>query len=135
MPGEVPDAGGHRCHEAGVVARWGREAWDSGDRWWRCLSGEDQRASRREQADIARGSGAATAAGRAPHDDEVQALAARQVAWLGRTGPATAGRVTALGALYVEDPRFAEHYDRHGAGAAVLVRDALAAHAARHLDG
>ncbi len=45
-------------------------------------------------------------------------------------GPAShADAFAGLGEMYVSDPRFAKHYDRHGPGTAEFVRDAMLAFA------
>src|SRR5512135_2113667 len=68
--------------------------------------------------------------------DEVQALVRRhyewvQAGWQGRRP--TAEQFAGLGQMYVDDPRFARTYDRHGEGTAAFVRDAMAVFADRSL--
>lgn len=126
---EVLDGFDHTAHEAEVTDRWGADAYARGDRWWRSLSTSERQAFQQEQGDIARAFASAAAAGRLPASEDVQALAERQVAWLRRTSDVTAELLLALGQMYVDDPRFRDAYDRHGAGTAVLVRDALEVHA------
>src|SRR5512135_2450216 len=80
--------------------------------------------------------GQAHAVGRRPDSDEVQALVRRhyewvQAGWQGRRP--TAEQFAGLGQMYVDDPRFARTYDRHGEGTAAFVRDAMAVFADRSL--
>lgn len=77
--------------------------------------------------------GQAKQAGLAPDSDEVQAIAGRQVEWLSLTTTPTMDYVIGLGEMYVADPRFTANYDRHGAGTAVLVRDAMTVYAEHNL--
>ncbi|MGD9526792.1 MerR family transcriptional regulator [Pseudonocardia sp.] len=136
MAEEMFDGFDHTRYRDEVVQRWGRDAWESGDRWWRSMSEADQAAFQREQAEIAAEYGAAHAAGMPVDGDEVQEITRRHHAWVsagwqGRCPSAEA--FTGLGAMYVDDPRFAAHYDRHGEGTAAYVRDAMAAYAQRNL--
>ncbi|MFF0751012.1 MerR family transcriptional regulator [Streptomyces sp. NPDC004267] len=136
MAEEVFDGFDHTRYEAEVTERWGRDAYVRGDRWWRSLGDAEKKAFQDEQAGIARDFGAAAARGLAPDSDEVQAIARRQYDWLSAapTGPArTKEYVIGLGRMYVDDPRFTKNYDKHGAGTAVLVRDALTVFAERNL--
>lgn len=129
MAEEVLGAFDHTRYEEEVTERWGKEAYDRGDRWWRSLSEEEQRSYRQRHEDIARDWGAAHAAGEAADGERAQAIARRHVEWLSATTAVTRGYVIGLGQMYVDDPRFGENYDRHGAGTAVFVRDALKAYA------
>lgn len=133
MADEVFDGFDHTVHEKEVTERWGREAYEKGDRWWRSLSAERQKAFMDEQAGIARDFARALQQGLAADSDEVQALARRQVAWLSSTTTPTKEYVIGLGRMYVDDPRFTAHYDKHGEGTAVLVRDAMEIYAERNL--
>jgi DNA-binding transcriptional MerR regulator len=133
MADEVFDGFDHTRYEQEVTERWGRDAWENGDRWWRSLSDDQRTAFQQQQRDIARDFGGALAAGRAADSAEVQDIARRQVEWLSIMQEVTRGYVIGLGEMYVNDPRFAANYDRNGAGTAVLVRDALKVYAERHL--
>jgi DNA-binding transcriptional MerR regulator len=133
MAAEVFDGFDHTRYEDEVTQRWGRDAYEKGDRWWRSLSDADKAAFQQQQVDIAAAFGAARAAGRAADSDDVQDLARRQVEWLSITQKPTRGYVLGLAEMYVADPRFTANYDRHGTGTAVLVRDALTVYAHRHL--
>ncbi|MFF5502521.1 MerR family transcriptional regulator [Streptomyces roseolus] len=133
MAEEVFDGFDHTRYEAEVTERWGRDAYERGDRWWRSLSDAEKKEFMETQAAIARDFGAAAAAGLAADSDEVQALARRQYLWLSGTTTPTKEYLIGLGRMYVDDPRFAKNYDRHGEGTAVLVRDALTVWAERNL--
>ncbi|MFC9391263.1 MerR family transcriptional regulator [Streptomyces venezuelae] len=133
MADEVFDGFDHTVHEKEVTERWGREAYEKGDRWWRSLSAERKKAFMDEQAGIARDFARALQQGLAADSDDVQALARRQVAWLSSTTTPTKEYVIGLGRMYVDDPRFTAHYDKHGEGTAVLVRDAMEIYAERNL--
>ncbi|MEU8883966.1 MerR family transcriptional regulator [Streptomyces hydrogenans] len=133
MAEEVFDGFDHTTYEAEVTERWGREAYERGDRWWRSLGEAERKEFMETQAGIARDFGAAAAAGLAADSDEVQALARRQYDWLSVTTSPTKEYLIGLGQMYVDDPRFTKNYDRHGEGTAVLVRDALTVWAERNL--
>lgn len=133
MADEVFDGFDHTRYEQEVTERWGRDAWERGDRWWRSLSQEQKQAFQQQQKDIARDFGAALAAGRSADSAEVQDIARRQVEWLSITQEVTSGYLIGLGEMYVNDPRFTANYDRNGPGTAVLVRDALKVYAERNL--
>ncbi|GAA3069283.1 TipAS antibiotic-recognition domain-containing protein [Streptomyces roseofulvus] len=133
MAEEVFDGFDHTRYEAEVTERWGRDAYEKGDRWWRSLSEAEKKEFMETQAGIARDFGAAAAAGLAPDSDEVQALARRQYDWLSGTTRPTKEYLIGLGQMYVDDPRFTRNYDRHGEGTAILVRDALKVWAERNL--
>ncbi|WP_030760215.1 MerR family transcriptional regulator [Streptomyces griseus] len=133
MAEEVFDGFDHTRYEAEVTERWGRDAYEKGDRWWRSLGEAEKKEFLETQTGIARDFGAAAAAGLAPDSDEVQELARRQHAWLSVTTTPTKEYLIGLGQMYVDDPRFARNYDRHGEGTAVLVRDALTVWAERNL--
>lgn len=136
MAEEMFDGFDHTRHRDEVVQRWGREAWGSGDRWWRSLGAADRLAFQREHEEIAAAYGAAHAAGTPADADAVQEIVRRHHEWvaLGWQGRRpTAEAFTGLGAMYVDDPRFAVGYDRYGDGTAAYVRDAMAVYAQRSL--
>ncbi|MBD0709196.1 MULTISPECIES: MerR family transcriptional regulator [unclassified Streptomyces] len=133
MADEVFDGFDHTAYEQEVAERWGRDAYATGDRWWRGLDAGQRKAFLDEQTGIARDFARARKEGLAADADEVQEIARRQVVWLSATTTPTREYVTGLGRLYVDDPRFAAHYDKHGEGTAVLVRDALEIYAERNL--
>ncbi|MDV2977926.1 UNVERIFIED_CONTAM: MerR family transcriptional regulator [Actinomycetes bacterium ARC8] len=113
-----------------VTERWGADAYEASDRWWRSQTTQQQRAFMEEagklnQAWIEAGEKSASA-----DSFEAQELAARHVQWLQSTKgtPLDSGDpaqrkayLCNLGEMYVADPRFAKNYG----GYAELVRDAL----------
>ncbi|MER5885991.1 TipAS antibiotic-recognition domain-containing protein [Streptomyces sp. NPDC001941] len=133
MAEEVFDGFDHTRYEEEVTERWGRDAYEKGDRWWRSLSDAERKAFMDEQKGIAADFGRARAEGLDAGSDTVQDVARRHVAWLGRTVEPGKEYVIGLGQMYVDDPRFTANYDRHGEGTAVLVRDALRIYAERHM--
>ncbi|MGW8356201.1 MerR family transcriptional regulator [Streptomyces wedmorensis] len=133
MADEVFDGFDHTVHEKEVAERWGREAYEKGDRWWRSLDAGQKKAFMDEQAGIARDFGQAARDGLAAGSDEVQDIARRQVAWLSTTTTPSKEYVIGLGRMYVDDPRFTANYDKHGEGTAILVRDAMEIYAERNL--
>ncbi|MFD8641623.1 MerR family transcriptional regulator [Streptomyces zaomyceticus] len=133
MAEEVFDGFDHTRYEEEVTERWGRDAYEKGDRWWRSLDAAGKKAFMDEQDGIARAFAQALGDGLAADSDEVQAIAGRQVAWLSATTTPSREYVIGLGRMYVDDPRFTENYDKHGEGTAVLVRDAMEIYAERNL--
>lgn len=136
MAEEVFDGFDHRQYRDEVVERWGKDAWDSGDRWWRSMSDADKRAFQQEQLDIARGFGEAHRDGRAVDSDEVQVLTRRHYDWITAGWQGTrpgAEQFVGLGEMYVADPRFTANYDVHGEGTAAYIRDAMKVYADRNL--
>ncbi|MFC6019426.1 MerR family transcriptional regulator [Plantactinospora solaniradicis] len=136
MVEEVFEGFDHTRYEPEVTSRWGRDAYQRGDRWWRSLGDAEKRAFQQRQLDIAADFGRASAAGLAVDGDEVQAITQRQYEWLTETGnPVSKEYFVGLAEMYVEDPRFAANYDRHGRGFAEFVRDAMKVYASRRLGG
>ncbi|MGW8950691.1 MerR family transcriptional regulator [Streptomyces sp. NPDC055709] len=133
MAEEVFDGFDHTRYEEEVTQRWGREAYEKGDRWWRSLSAQEKKAFQDRQLAIARDFGQALKDGLTPDSDEVQAIAQRHCEWLSVTAAPTRSYVIGLGEMYVADPRFTANYDRHGDGTAVFVRDAITIYAERNL--
>ncbi|MEU1228041.1 MerR family transcriptional regulator [Streptomyces sp. NPDC005828] len=133
MADEVFDGFDHTRYEEEVTERWGRDAYEKGDRWWRSLTDAQKKAFMDEQAGIAREFGRAAREGLAADSDEVQAIAWRQVAWLSTTTTPSREYLIGLGQMYVDDPRFTANYDKHGEGTAILVRDAMKVYAERNL--
>ncbi|MFF9849021.1 MerR family transcriptional regulator [Streptomyces litmocidini] len=133
MADEVFDGFDHMRYEEEVTERWGRDAYEKADRWWRSLTGAQKKTFMDQQAGIAREFGKAARDGLAADSDEVQAIAWRQVAWLSTTVTPSKEYLIGLGQMYVDDPRFTANYDRHGEGTAILVRDAMKVYAERNL--
>ncbi len=133
MAEEVLDGFDHTRYEQEVTERWGREAYEKGDRWWRSLSEQEQKEFQDRHETIARDWGRAKEAGLAPDSDEAQDIARRHCAWLSVTVEVTKSYVIGVSAMYVDDERFTAAYDKYRKGTAVLVRDAMKVYAERHL--
>ncbi|RJQ82258.1 MerR family transcriptional regulator [Pseudonocardiaceae bacterium YIM PH 21723] len=133
MAQEVFDGFNHTRYKAEVAERWGRDAYERGDRQWHSMSKEERQRFQQDQLDIAADFGAAHRAGLAPDSEQVQAIVARHVRWLGVMAETGKSYIIGLGQLYVDDPRFTQNYDVHGPGTALLVRDAMKVYAERHL--
>ncbi|MEU8447716.1 MerR family transcriptional regulator [Streptomyces globisporus] len=133
MAAEVFDGFDHTAHEQEVTERWGRDAYEEGDRWWRSLGDGEKKAFQDEHEAIARDWGRAREAGLAPDGPEAQELARRHCAWLSSAKEPSRSYVIGLGEMYVADPRFGKNYDRYGDGAAAFVRDALTVYAQHRL--
>ncbi|AVZ73902.1 MerR family transcriptional regulator [Streptomyces lunaelactis] len=133
MAEEVLDGFDHTQYEREVTERWGREAYEKGDRWWRSLSARQKREFQEQQVAIAQDFAQALKDGKAAGSDEVQAITRRQYEWLSITVTPTRSYFTGLGEMYVADPRFTVNYDRHGEGTAAFVRDAMKVYGERHL--
>lgn len=136
MASEALDGFDHTQYKDEVIERWGKDAYESGDRWWRSLSDAEKKAFQQEQVDIAKGYGEALTAGKSADSDEVQALTARHHAWVtnGWQGrKPNAEYFVGLGEMYVADPRFGQNYDQHAEGGAAFVRDAIRVYAERNL--
>jgi len=133
MAEEVLDGFDNSQYEEEVVERWGRDAWDNGNRWWDSLGKQGQRAHQAEHEQIAEALAAAGAVGTDPASDDVQALVARHHAWVSAACPPTREMYLGWADMYVDDPRFAANYDKYAEGAAVFVRDAMKVYAERNL--
>lgn len=126
----------HTRYQDEVIERWGRDAYESGDAWWRSLTDADKQAFQQRHLDIAIDVAAAMLAGKDPGSDEVQAITQRQYEWMtiGWQGNRpNAEAFGGLGHMYADDPRFTATYDAHGAGTAAYVRDAMEIYAERRL--
>ena len=129
MAEEVFDGFDHTQYEEEVTRRWGADAYQRGDQWWRSLSASERKAHQQEQRDIAAAFGAALASGLAAGSDEVQAITRRLHEWLRpAVSSVSAGYFAGLGQLYVDDSR----YGLEGA-TAEFVRDAMKIYAERNL--
>ncbi|NJQ03537.1 MerR family transcriptional regulator [Streptomyces zingiberis] len=134
MAEEIFDGFDHTRYEEEVVERWGRDAYDSADRWWRSLGEEERKTLQRREADIAGDYGRAAGSGVSPSGEEAQEITRRHYTWLSEAGtPPSKEYFTGLAEMYVADPRFTVHYDRYGEGTAEFVRDAMKVYAERHL--
>jgi DNA-binding transcriptional MerR regulator len=136
MAEEVFDGFDHTKYEKEVTERWGAEAYRKGDTWWRSLSAEEKKAHQQEQLDIGAAFGSARAAGLAADSDDVQVITRRLHAWLEpAVSSVSAGYFAGLGQLYVDDPRYGAYDEKHGAGTAEFIRDAMKIYAERNLGG
>ena len=133
MAEEILDGFDHTQYEQEVTERWGRDAYQRGDQWWRSLSDAEKAAFQQRQLDIAKDFAKAHLAGKPADSDEVQQIARRQIDWLSITMEPTKGYVIGLGEMYVADPRFTANYDRHADGTAAFIRDAMKIYAERNL--
>lgn len=129
----------HTKYKEEVEARWGAEAYASGDKWWRGLGADGQARFNTLVAELNADWIAAAERGEMPDSAAAQDLARRHIEWLtavphtpaSMPGGDLAGYVTGLGEMYVADERFAANYG--GVEGATLVRDALAIYADREL--
>ena len=119
-------------YEQEVTERWGADAWQRGQRWWKGMSDADKRGFQREHLDIAAGYAAAREAGEPVGSERVQALAERHYRWIGagwQSAEPDLEMFASMGDMYVADPRFAASYG--GAEGAAYVRDAMRVFAER----
>lgn len=133
MAEEMFDGFDHTRYKDEVISRWGQDAYESGDRWWRSLTDDEKQGFQQQQLDIAADFGRAHLAGKPVASDDVQAIVQRLYEWLTITSTVGKDHFLGLGEMYVNDPRFAANYDTHGAGTAVFVREAMKVYADRHL--
>ncbi|WP_058853049.1 MerR family transcriptional regulator [Nocardia jinanensis] len=134
---EVFEEFDHTQYKDEVTERWGKDAYESADRWWRSLSAMEKQAFQQTQLDIAAAFGRARKAGLAPDSPEVQEVTARHYVWM--TGSWQGRRpgaqeFTNLGEMYVADQRFGANYDVHAEGTAELIRDAMRIYAENNLE-
>ncbi|MGW5068008.1 MerR family transcriptional regulator [Streptomyces cyaneofuscatus] len=134
MAEEVFDGFDHTAHEREVTERWGRAAYEEGDRWWRALGEAEKKAFQDQHEAIARDWGSAREAGAEAGGERAQEIARRHCAWLSSSSKEPSrSYVIGLGEMYVADARFGKNYDRYGDGTAAFVRDALTIYAERRL--
>ncbi|SEE72688.1 MerR family transcriptional regulator [Ruania alba] len=136
MASEMFDGFDHTQYKDEVTERWGREAWQQGDAWWRSLSAEEKARFQAEQQQIAADFIAAHEAGLDPTGEQVRAIAERHHRWLSHPMMSvTKGYYLGLADMYVVDPRFGKNYERDGGAAAgdrsgaEYVREAMRAYA------
>ncbi|MFD6884790.1 MerR family transcriptional regulator [Rhodococcus sp. NPDC060084] len=132
MADEVFDGFDHTQYRDEVIDRWGKDAYDNSDRWWRGM-GEGERGDWKSRAaQLSADWTAAAEAGVDPAGPEARELARRHVEWLSSI-PGTPGYgtpegisreyVLGLADMYVADERFAANYG--GPAGAAFVRDTL----------
>ena len=120
----------HTQYKDEVVDRWGAQAYEDSDRWWRGLGDADKQAFTDEAAAIGAAWRQARQEGLPVDDPQVQEIAARHVRWIQRGWAGkkpSADAVTGLAQMYVADERFAKNYG--GVEGASYVRDALTQYA------
>jgi MerR family transcriptional regulator, thiopeptide resistance regulator len=136
MAEEVLDGFDHTKYEDEVTERWGRDAFERSDRWWRSLSAEQKAAFKQQGLDVAADFVRAKDADE-PEDGVVaQAVARRQVEWLGLSNEVSREYLIGLGEMYVADPRFGRNYAPAGVDPtpyATYVRNVLKFYAEKNL--
>lgn len=139
MAEKMFDGFDHAQHRHEVEERWGKDAYATGDAWWRGMDDAGKTAWTERSRQLGSDWIAVAGSGAAADGAEAQELARRQVEWLaGIPGtPASSpagdikGYVTGLGEMYVADPRFSANYG--GPAGAAFVRDAVLIYAENHL--
>lgn len=126
---DLYDGFDHRRYEPEARERWGDDAVERGNRAWASLSGDERAAHQREGREVSEALAAALTAGTPAADPGVRALVARHHAWVALFWTPDPEAYRGLGAMYVDDERFAATYDAVAPGLAVYLRDAIAAHA------
>ncbi|MFJ9371605.1 TipAS antibiotic-recognition domain-containing protein [Nocardia sp. NPDC101769] len=139
MPAESFDGFDHTKYKDEVIQRWGKDAYESSDRWWRSKTDAQKQDFQKAALDIAADYGRAHAAGLAVDSPEVQAIVARHAEWVreGWQGRSWGGKpfeeaFAYLGEMYVSDDRFRASYDIHGVGTTEFARDAMAVYGRAH---
>ena len=129
MAEDMLDGFDHTQYKEEVEERWGTQAYADSNRWWSSMSADDKADWMRRQKQLAADWQSAAANGLDPHGGEAQALAQRQVEWLGAIPgtPRTKEYYLGLGEMYVADARFAANYG--GVKGATFVRDAMRVYA------
>lgn len=138
MPEEMLDGFDHAKYRDEVIERWGKDAYERGDRWWRGMTREERATWLARSEALTADWRAAAKRGGGPEGEEAQELARRQAEWLAgipgtpRTGEGPSkDYFLGLADLYVADARFAKNYG--GADGAAFVRGAMRAYAEKHL--
>jgi hypothetical protein len=110
-------------------ARWGdTDAYAQSRERVAKMTKEDFAAIGAEGDDITATLAALKNAGAAPDDPAVREQIERHWRWLGHFYEPNAEMYRGLGAMYVDDPRFAANYEKRAPGLAVFVRDAMFAY-------
>lgn len=137
MAKDMLDGFDHTQYEQEVTERWGRDAYQKSDAWWRGLGEDGQREWKARLESLIKAWTDAAEAGLDPASDEAQAVAARHAAWLVSVpgtpghgeGRPDRGYLLGLADMYVADERFAANYG--GNEGATFVRDVLRVYAER----
>ncbi len=120
-------------HEPEAEARWGQsDAYRESSRRVASYSKDDWKRIRAEGDAIERDFAELLATGVEPADQRAMDVAERHRLLIDRWYYSCSHEMHAgLGAMYVDDPRFADRYERRRPGLAVFVRDAIRANADR----
>ncbi|RMI12979.1 MerR family transcriptional regulator [Cellulomonas triticagri] len=130
MPAEqMYDGFDHGPYEEEARERWGDEAVDRSTRSFAAMSAAERAAHQQEHEAVAAGLAGLLGAGTPVTDPAVRDLVARHHAWVSVSWVPDPEQYRGLAAMYVDDPRFAATYDAVAPGLAVYLRDAVAAHA------
>ena len=138
MAEEMLNGFDHTKYRDEVVERWGRDAYDRSDRWWRGMSKSERAEWMARSQALGEAWGRAAARALDPEGEEAQTLARRHAEWLASipgtpqdgAGPSKE-YFLGLAEMYVADERFARNYG--GSEGAIFVRDAMTAYAERNL--
>jgi hypothetical protein len=118
-------------HADEAKARWGHtDAWKQSKERVGKMTDADLKAIGAEGNDITTKIAALAEAGKLPTDPMVQKQIDRHYNWLKHFYEPNLELYRDLGSMYVEDPRFAENYERYRPGLAVFMRDAMQAYSA-----
>ncbi|MDO5082061.1 MAG: MerR family transcriptional regulator [Arachnia propionica] len=124
-------------YEAEVVQRWGREAYEAGNRWWHGKTLSQQQEWKRESEQLVADWVRTFRSGVTPGSTPAREMTKRHIEWLSRIPgtPTHAGdhgqaleMITGLAHMYVEDPGLRHAFG--GEESSRFVRDALLVHAA-----
>lgn len=124
-------------YEAEVVRRWGRDAYEAGNRWWHGKTLSQQQAWKHESEQLVADWLKAFRSGATPGSAPAREMVRRHIEWLSRIPgtPTHAGdhapaleMITGLAHMYVTDPGLRHAFG--GEEGSRFVRDALLAHAA-----
>jgi MerR family transcriptional regulator, thiopeptide resistance regulator len=133
MAEDILDGFDNSQYEQEVVERWGRQAYDDGQRQWIRLSQEQQRAHLAEHEHVAQALAQALQRGEDAGSAAVQALVRQHYTWVSLFWRPSREAYINLGEMYVADPRFTATYDKHGEGTAAFIRDAMRLFAEKNL--
>lgn len=128
MPKNMFDGFDHTKYDAEVRERWGDDAANRSNAWWSGLSTEGQQEFRQQMQDLNDFWDRVIAADVAPESDQAQEVAGKHVNWLGATfgnERPSKEQVKGIVQMYVDDERFAVHYNRVSPAGPQFVRDAV----------
>lgn len=138
MAEEMLNGFDHTQYRGEVIERWGKDAYESGDRWWRGMSKEERGAWQERSRALGEDWARLAPSGADPAGVEAQNLARRHAEWLAAipgtpTVAAAPSReyFVGLAEMYVADERFARNFG--GGEGAGFVRDAMKAYAEKNL--